>query len=86
MLQSHRIDLVVLDLGLPGVGGFTVQQEIEADAALRRIAVVIVTASTEDLSHLNVECVLRKPVLTTELVNTVRKCLRLQRDHSLREL
>ena len=79
MLQAHQVDLVVLDLGLPGLDGLTVQQEIEADAALRRVPIVIVTASTADLSHLHVECVLRKPVRPDELVNTVRACLRAHR-------
>ena len=74
-LDTDPPDLVVLDLGLPGIDGYAVQQEIAANAYTRHIPIVIVTASAKDLSHLDVACVLRKPVAPEELVVTVRKCL-----------
>lgn len=74
-LDSRAPDLVVLDLLLPGIDGFAVQQEIAADAVLRRIPVVVVTASTDNLSHLDVSCVLRKPVTPETLLKTVHECL-----------
>lgn len=77
----HRIhhdppDLVVLDLSLPTVSGLIVQQEIAAHAHTRHIPVVIVTGSPHNLDHLDVPCVLRKPVDPEKLVRTVRQCLR----------
>ena len=75
ILDSNPPDLVLLDLGLPGIDGFTVHQEIAANAFTRDISVVIVTASLQDLSHLEVACVLRKPVHPDKLVDTVRSCL-----------
>ena len=75
-LDNHPPDLVVLDLGLPALGGLSVQQEIAAHAATRDIPVVIVTGSAEDLSNVDVSCVLRKPVGPEQLVITVRRCLR----------
>ena len=75
LLDSQAVDLVVLDLGLPGIDGLSVQQEIAANAFTRHIPVVIVTASMMDLSHLDVACVLRKPVHPDQLVETVRNCL-----------
>jgi len=75
LLDSRAPHLVVLDLVLPGIDGFAVQQEIAANAVLRRTPVVVVTASTDDLSHLDVSCVLRKPVTPETLLKTVRECL-----------
>jgi two-component system alkaline phosphatase synthesis response regulator PhoP len=74
-LDSNVPDLVILDLGLPGIDGFAVQREIAASAFIKHISVVIVTASGADLSHLDVACVLRKPVTTERLLKTVRECL-----------
>ena len=74
-IEERIPDLVVLDLGLPTLNGLSVQQEIAAHAATRNIPVVIVTGSTEDLSRIDVPCVLRKPVSPEELVQVVRNCL-----------
>jgi DNA-binding response OmpR family regulator len=74
-LEERLPDLVVLDLGLPALGGLCVQQEIAAQAATRAIPVVIVTGHTDDLSHVDVSCILRKPVGPDQLVTTVRRCL-----------
>ena len=74
-IDHRRPDLVVLDIGLPALSGLAVQQEIAAHAYTRQIPVVVVTGSAMNLEHLDVACVLRKPVEPEELVNTVRKCL-----------
>ena len=68
-------DLVVLDLNLPTVGGLLVQQEIAANALTRHIPVLVVTGSDLNLDHLDLACVLRKPVSPDKLVAAVRKCL-----------
>lgn len=74
-LEEREPDLVLLDLGLPKLDGISVQQEIAAQAVTRAIPIVIVTGSTEDLSHVDVSCVLRKPVTVEQLVTTVHRCL-----------
>jgi DNA-binding response OmpR family regulator len=71
MLAEQRPDLVVLDLGLPLLSGVSVCQEIAAQTLTRQIPVVIVTASTEDLSSLDLSCILRKPI--TELGGLMRR-------------
>ena len=68
-------DLIVLDLMLPRVSGHTILQEIAASAYTRNIPVVVVTGSTESIDHLNVACLLRKPIWTTDLVDAVYRCL-----------
>ena len=74
-LEQRSFDLVVLDLGLPRLGGLSVQQEIAAQAATRDTPVVVVTGSTMDLGHVDVPCVLRKPFLPHQLVDAVWACL-----------
>jgi DNA-binding response OmpR family regulator len=73
---DHRTpDLVVLDLMLPTMSGLIVQQEIAAHAHTRNIPIVIVTGSDLSLDHVDVPCVLRKPVSPEALVDAVRACL-----------
>ena len=73
--ENRAPDLVVLDLMLPTMSGLIVQQEIAAHAHTRNIPIVIVTGSALSLDHLDVPCVLRKPVSPEDLVEAVRKCL-----------
>jgi DNA-binding response OmpR family regulator len=75
VLDEYIPDLVVLDLGLPKVDGVSVRQEIAAQVLTRDIPVVVVTGSTEELGHLDVPCVLRKPISADQLLAAIRKCL-----------
>ena len=68
-------DLVVLDLMLPHISGFVVQQEIAAHVLTRDIPVVIITGSAMELPDLRAACVLRKPVSPDELIITIQHCL-----------
>lgn len=74
-IDSDQPDLVVLDLGLPALDGLAVHQDISAQAHTRHIPVVIVTGSGANLDHLDVPCVLRKPITPDRLVEAVRSCL-----------
>lgn len=76
-IHNQPPDLIVLDLSLPTVSGLIVHQEVAAHAHTRQIPVVIVTGSDMNLDHLQVPCVLRKPVDPERLVSTVRECLKL---------
>jgi superfamily I DNA/RNA helicase len=67
---------LILDLGLPVVSGYVVQQEIAAQAHTRNIPIVVVTASSVEPERLQVACMLRKPVSPEQLVQTVKNCLR----------
>jgi DNA-binding response OmpR family regulator len=75
LVEERPPDLIVLDLGLPRLSGLSVQQEIAAHVVTRDLPVVIVTASEEELGHVPVPCILRKPVTPDQLVQAVRKCL-----------
>lgn len=74
-IDSRRPDVIVLDLMLPGLDGFTVLNELAAQAHTRDIPIVVVTGAAGDLSWLNVACLLRKPATEEELVDVVRRCL-----------
>ena len=77
IIDSNPPDLVILDLMLPTVSGYVVQQDIAARSSTRQIPIVIVTGIADELvEHLDVACVLRKPVTPDDLLVTVRKCLR----------
>jgi two-component system phosphate regulon response regulator PhoB len=75
LLDTFVPDLILLDWGLRDLSGLAVHQELSERATTRHIPIVIVTAADEELSHVKVACVLRKPVLSEELVTIVRRCL-----------
>jgi Response regulator containing CheY-like receiver, AAA-type ATPase, and DNA-binding domains len=75
LVEQNRPDIVVLDLGLPKLDGISVVQEIAAHAYSRHIPIVVVTSSTQDLTHIDVSCILRKPVTPETVEAAIRKCL-----------
>ena len=75
-IDSNPPDLVVLDLMLPTVSGFVVQQDVAARSHTRHIPIVIVTGSHDEIvQKLDVPCVLTKPVSPDEVLEAVRRCL-----------
>jgi DNA-binding response OmpR family regulator len=69
-------DALVLDLGLPLLGGRDVQRELAAHAETRAIPIVVVTGSdTSDLNEADFTCILRKPIQPEDLVAAIRRCL-----------
>ncbi len=74
-VDQLRLDIVVLDLMLPTLSGLVVQQEIAAHAGTRNIPIVIVTGSEMGLDHIDVPCILRKPVNPDQLLTAVQNCL-----------
>ena len=70
-------DAVVLDLGLPRLGGRDVHREIRGRIEMRGIPIVIVTGEPiDDLDPKDFACILRKPLDPQSLVSAVRDCLR----------
>ena len=74
-LDSDLPDIVVLDLMMPGMDGFTVRAEIAAQTHTRHIPIVVITGSSATMSDLDVACLLRKPITAERLIETVRACL-----------
>jgi DNA-binding response OmpR family regulator len=73
MLEQGKTDLIVLDLRMPRINGFTVLADIRV--LNRNLPVLVVTGVPGDFSHLDVDCVLKKPVPPDQLVATVNECL-----------
>lgn len=74
-IEAQAPDLLVLDLGLPTLSGYAVQQEIAARPNLRHIPIVVVTGLNVRAKALDVSCVLPKPVTPDELVRVVGRCM-----------
>jgi DNA-binding response OmpR family regulator len=74
-LETDSPDIVVLDLLLPGVDGYTVREELAAQSDHRNTPILVVTASMASAEELDVDCVLRKPVGSSDLLMAVRRCL-----------
>ncbi|MDD5044693.1 MAG: response regulator [Candidatus Omnitrophica bacterium] len=73
-------DLIILDLALPGGGGFSVLKNIRLSVNTRHIPVVVVTGSSDeqlkkDILGLSIEAYLEKPVELGKLIEAVKKVL-----------
>ncbi len=78
--KKHQPDLILLDLGLPGGGGFEVMQWLKADMNLAVIPVIVVTArhpypNRERALLAGAKAFLQKPVNNNELLAVIRQCL-----------
>ncbi len=76
--NTPRPDLILLDLNLPKKNGNEVLIEIKADEHLRRIPVIILTASSarEDIARAYdhyVNCYLTKPIDLNEFMTVVQQ-------------
>lgn len=74
---APRPDLILLDLNLPRKDGREVLAEIKADPDLRRIPVVILTASSADEDivkayDLHANCYITKPIHLDQFLKVVR--------------
>ena len=74
--DGPRPQLIVLDLGLPRVGGFEVARELAANAATANIPIIIVTGSTDSFDEQPFAAVLRKPVSPDHIAFVVERTLR----------
>ena len=81
LLKEGPYDLVVLDLMLPGIDGFTVAKRIKRDAALANIPIIMLTAKTQESDvvaglEIGAEDYVTKPFSPRVLVARVRSALR----------
>ena len=66
---------MVLDMGLPRLGGQDVAREFRAHVETRSVPIVVVTGSDNDVDEREFSCVLRKPLTPQALVDAVVKSL-----------
>lgn len=70
--------LVLLDLKMPGIDGLELLRRIRADPEMRRIPVVILSSSTEEVDiaaayDLGANSYLRKPINFTDFIDQVNR-------------
>ena len=75
-IDADPPDIVVLDIGLPRLGGRDVRTEIGAHVETSSIPIVVVTGDARGLNTYDYACVLQKPIDLDTLVRTVERCLR----------
>jgi len=79
--RAPRVDLVITDLFMPVMDGFTLVERIRSDPALGEMPIVVVSAggpmARERASRLGIDVFLYKPVPFAAILNTVRALLRI---------
>ena len=81
MAQVVRPDVILLDIGLPGMDGYEVCRRVKADTATSEIPILMITALNELKDKLagfdaGADDYLTKPFFTKELLARVRRNLR----------
>lgn len=86
MIRREKPDVIMLDLMMPSVDGWDIYNQIKADAGLRHIPVVVVTAKAHAADkamalHLaKVDGYLTKPYEQSQLLDMLNKVLSRRRD------
>lgn len=79
LVREIHPDLVLLDLMMPDMDGWEVYQQMKADAALRDIPVIVVTAKAQNIDKVlglhiaKVDDYIAKPFSPKELMDSVDK-------------
>ncbi len=81
LVRQHRPDLVLLDIQLPNVSGLEIIKAIKADAELKSIPVVALSAFAtkwdwETMRELGCEACLTKPITIINFIDAVEAALR----------
>jgi DNA-binding response OmpR family regulator len=80
-VRREKPDLILLDLMMPDMDGWEVYQQIKADAGLREIPVIVVTAKAQSIDKVlglhiaKVDDYITKPFGPQELLESVEKIL-----------
>lgn len=81
VVRREQPDLVLLDLMMPDMDGWEVYQQMKADAVLRDIPVVVVTAKAQSIDKVlglhiaKVDDYITKPFGPQELLESVEKII-----------
>lgn len=78
LAREHKPDLIVMDIQLPEISGIELTQRLKADAALKAIPVVAVTAfamrgDEQKILAAGCDAYLSKPISVTTFLETIRR-------------
>ncbi len=80
--DAPRIDLVMADLYMPVLDGFTLIERMRAEPSLMETPIVVISAGAADARtraiDLGVDVYLQKPVQFSDIISTVRTLLRIR--------
>lgn len=81
ILRQGGIDLVLLDIEMPGINGIETLEQIRADAQLKNVKVIFLTVMIvgrykQDADRLGASDFIQKPILPVELVERIAKVFR----------
>jgi chemotaxis family two-component system response regulator Rcp1 len=76
-IDSHRDDVILLDLNLPKKNGYEILAQIKADPNLKLIPVIILTTSAAESDifktyKLNANCYITKPIDFEQYIDAVK--------------
>jgi len=82
-LKTQRPDLILLDIGLPGISGDEVYRQIRANPDLGSIKIVAFTASVmrhekEKMLQAGFDAFIAKPIDTTNFTHEIKVLLNIQ--------
>ena len=80
LIEEHRPDLILLDIGLPLMSGWAVLEEIQKRQDSKEFVVVIITSSpdqdiVDQASGLGFTALLEKPFRMDQLYDSVQRAL-----------
>jgi len=80
-IRRKMPDLILMDIGLPGMDGLTLTRKLKADDATKQIRIVAMTAFAmkgDERKTLDAGCdgYIAKPIDTRKLPDQVARCLR----------
>jgi len=87
ILKTIKPDLIILDLMLPGYGGFEILRELQMDDETEKIPVIIITGKYLDRTiaemikmEPNVFDFLEKPIKNEVLISLIYKALKINKN------
>jgi putative two-component system response regulator len=80
LLCHHQPDIVLLDVMMPLLDGWTVLRKIRSNPAVSKVRVIVVTglgpeAAEHEAGRLGVMKILHKPIVPSQLVRAIREAL-----------
>jgi CheY-like chemotaxis protein len=80
-ISSHKPDVIVLDVVLPGRSGFELCRDLKAEANTRKIPVIICSTKAGEMDKFwgmkqGADAYLAKPIDQEELVRTVKQLVK----------